>query len=121
MEVNFFCSYKKGLGMKAISFIKKHATVMLAGAAIIGFSSFKIAENYNKAGLMWYPVDSSGNISSTGSTSPTSDCSEKELPIVCEIQLESNSNGTPPATHINDTELKGGSVPFNDAKFRNED
>lgn len=94
---------------------------MLAGAAIIGFSSFKVAENYNKAGLMWYPVDSSGNISSTGSTSPTSDCSEEELPIVCEIQLESNSNGTPPATHINDTELKGGSVPFNDAKFRNED
>lgn len=29
--------------MKAISFIKKHAMAMVAGAAIIGFSSFKLA------------------------------------------------------------------------------
>lgn len=106
--------------MKAISFIKKHAMVGLAGAAIVGFSSFKFVEQYDRAGLMWYPVDSSGNISNTGTTSSTSGCSEEELPIVCEIQLESNPNGTPPATHINDTQLRGGAVPFEDAKFRNE-
>ena len=34
--------------MKAISFIKKHATVMLAGAAIIGFSSFKVIKLNNE-------------------------------------------------------------------------
>jgi len=44
--VNFFCDYKKGLNMKAISFIKKNAIAMsIALAAVIGFSAFKMAED----------------------------------------------------------------------------
>jgi len=44
VEVNFFCYYKKGLGMKAISFIKNNAMAMVASAAIVGFSAFKIVD-----------------------------------------------------------------------------
>ncbi|CDS93775.1 hypothetical protein SF1_34810 [Sphingobacterium faecium NBRC 15299] len=106
--------------MNIINFIKKNAMAMVAAVAIIGFSSFNLVENYNSAGLMWYPVDATGNISSTGNSSPTSGCSDQQLPIVCEIQLESNPNGTPPANHIDDTQLEGGSVPFSSAKFREE-
>ena len=76
--------------MNIINFIKKNAMAMVAAVAIIGFSSFNLVENYNSAGLMWYPVDATGNISSTGNSSPTSGCSDQQLPIVCEIQLESN-------------------------------
>ncbi len=104
MEVNFFCSYKKGLGMKAISFIKKHATVMLAGAAIIGFSSFKVIKlnNENKdTDLIFTYVPPAGspapysdtNVKNTANWQRSStSCSDSEdQEVACSIAVPSTS------------------------------
>ncbi len=42
--------------MKAISYIKKNSMLLLAGAAIIGFSSFKLAEKFAAPQSGWYQV-----------------------------------------------------------------
>lgn len=56
--------------MKAISFIKKHAMVVLAGAAIVGFSSFKAVEKYLQTSYYWFEYDSSGTVLQNQSSTP---------------------------------------------------
>lgn len=48
--------------MKAISYIKKNSMLLLAGAAIISFSSFKAVEKYLQNSYYWFEYDASGNI-----------------------------------------------------------
>ncbi|QIH35260.1 hypothetical protein [Sphingobacterium sp. DR205] len=90
--------------MKAISFIKKHAMVVLAGAAIIGFSSFKVIElnKQNKdTDLIFTYVPPAGspapysdtNVKNTSNWQrSTSDCSAStEQEVACSIAVPATS------------------------------
>ncbi|WP_164112597.1 MULTISPECIES: hypothetical protein [Sphingobacterium] len=48
--------------MKAISYIKKNSMLLLAGAAVISFSSFKAVEKYLQTSYYWFEYDASGHI-----------------------------------------------------------
>ncbi|WP_164122745.1 MULTISPECIES: hypothetical protein [Sphingobacterium] len=60
--------------MKAISYIKKNSMLLLAGAAVISFSSFKAVEKYLQTSYYWFEYDASGtailNQTSTPSQTP---------------------------------------------------
>lgn len=60
--------------MKAISYIKKNSMLLLAGAAIISFSSFKAVEKYLQTSYYWFEYDANGtnllNQNSTPSQTP---------------------------------------------------
>ncbi|MBL1408998.1 hypothetical protein [Sphingobacterium faecale] len=46
--------------MKAISYIKKNSMLLLAGAAILSFSSFKAVEKYLQTSYYWFEYDATG-------------------------------------------------------------
>lgn len=90
--------------MKGISFIKKHAMVVVAGAAMIGFSSFKAIELNNKnkdADLIFTYVPPSGsltpywdaNVKNTANWQrSTSDCSPtSDQEVACSIAVPSTN------------------------------
>ncbi|MGF7028337.1 MULTISPECIES: hypothetical protein [Sphingobacterium] len=93
--------------MKAISFIKNNAMAMVAGAAIVVFSSFKLAEKIIfPADEVWFEFNSSlnpgdsgyetaittpSNYTNTGSATNPSQCSS--TPKVCAVKAEPDGSG----------------------------
>ena len=64
--------------MKIIQILKNNAMLLIAGLAIVGFSSFKLA----KADTYWFEVDASGNIGDNIS-GPGSACPDTDKEQVC--------------------------------------
>lgn len=109
--------------MKAISFIKNNAMAMVAGAAIVVFSSFKLAQ----ADTYWFEVDASGNITNHIS-GPSSSCPDTDKPQVCAIELDQDYvdlSGTQPqatVSNLNQTQVQNPSgIPFEQTRSRDMD
>lgn len=113
----------KGHNMTTLAILKKNAMALVAGLAIIGFSSFKLA----KADTYWFEVDASGNITNHIS-GPGSTCPDTDKPQVCAIELEESyvdlSGPQPQATvsNLNQTQVQNPSgIPFEQTRSRDMD
>ena len=113
----------KGHNMTTLAIIKKNAMAIVAGSAIIGFSSFKLA----KADSYWFEVDASGNITNHIS-GPSATCPDTDKPQVCAIELDENYvdlSGTQPqatVSNLNQTQVQNPSgIPFEQTRSRDMD
>lgn len=108
--------------MNIKAFIKKNILAALAVALITGFSAFKMAEaetDTQAQSMLWYPVESNGDIqSNNGSSTPSDQCEDENLLEVCEIQLSPNPDGSAPVIHLSETAYEGGSEPNGAVRFR---
>lgn len=108
--------------MNTKAFIKKNILAAVAVALITSFSAFKMAEvetDTKVQSMLWYPVDSDGDIQvNNGSEDPSDDCLNTTTPEECEIQLTPNPDGSAPVNNISDTQHGGGSQPNGLVRFR---
>lgn len=81
--------------MKLIEIIKKHGMLLVAGLAVIGFSSFKMIEK-SLANDHWFEITPTGDFGLYLGTSTSVDCQETDpLLTLCAVKLNDNQVDNP--------------------------
>lgn len=81
--------------MKLIEIIKKNGMLLVAGLAVIGFSSFKMIEK-SLANDHWFEITPAGDFGLYIGTSTSVDCKETDSDLqLCAVRLNDNQVDNP--------------------------